>query len=111
MVKVLSSYNRSANRRGGVGKEVVARMIHASPAKDNVFLPVNCSAIPENLLESQLLAMKVHLPVPSISRGAFQRARRDDLSGRNRRNAFEPAAKILRVLEEKTVLPVGSTTR
>ena len=39
----------------GVGKEVVARTIHGnSLAKDNVFLPVNCSAIPENLLESQL---------------------------------------------------------
>ncbi|HET9298256.1 MAG TPA: sigma 54-interacting transcriptional regulator, partial [Candidatus Binatia bacterium] len=39
----------------GVGKEVVARTIHAhSRFSDNVFLPVNCSAIPENLLESQL---------------------------------------------------------
>jgi hypothetical protein len=38
-----------------VGKEVVARAIHAnSSGNDNVFLPVNCSAIPENLLESQL---------------------------------------------------------
>src|ERR1043166_2472364 len=39
----------------GVGKEVVAATIHAkSPRKDKVFLPVNCSAIPETLLESQL---------------------------------------------------------
>jgi DNA-binding NtrC family response regulator len=39
----------------GVGKEVVARTIHAnSLAKDNVFLLVNCAAMPDNLLESQL---------------------------------------------------------
>ncbi len=39
----------------GVGKEVVARLLHSlSTQKERVFLPVNCSAIPETLLESQL---------------------------------------------------------
>ncbi len=39
----------------GVGKEVVARLVHKySLQKDHVFLPVNCSAIPDTLLESQL---------------------------------------------------------
>ena len=39
----------------GVGKEVVARTLHLqSLSKDKVFLPVNCSAIPDTLLESQL---------------------------------------------------------
>jgi DNA-binding NtrC family response regulator len=39
----------------GVGKEVVARLLHSlSAQKERVFLPVNCSAIPETLLESQL---------------------------------------------------------
>ncbi|HXF76003.1 MAG TPA: sigma 54-interacting transcriptional regulator, partial [Methylomirabilota bacterium] len=62
----------------GVGKEVVARAIHAaSLAKDNVFLPVNCSAIPENLLESQLFGHVKGSFTGAVSsqEGLFQRAR------------------------------------
>src|SRR5204863_2439547 len=62
----------------GVGKEVVARLIHTqSLSKDNVFLPVNCSAIPENLLESQLFGhMKGSFTgAVSSQEGLFQRAR------------------------------------
>jgi two-component system response regulator PilR (NtrC family) len=98
----------------GVGKEVVARTIHAtSLARDNVFLPVNCSAIPENLLESQLFG---HIKgsftgAVSSQEGLFQRARGgtiflDEIG--EMPLSLQP--KLLRVLEEKTVLPVGSTT-
>ncbi len=98
----------------GVGKEVVARTIHAnSLAKDNVFLPVNCSAIPENLLESQLFG---HLKgsftgAVNSQEGLFQRARGgtiflDEIG--ELPLSLQP--KLLRVLEERTVLPVGSTT-
>ncbi|MGB7946395.1 MAG: sigma-54 dependent transcriptional regulator [Candidatus Binatia bacterium] len=98
----------------GVGKEVVARMIHAhSPAKDNVFLPVNCSAIPENLLESQLFGHMKGSFTGAIGsqEGLFQRARSgtiflDEIG--EMPLSLQP--KLLRVLEEKTVLPVGSTT-
>jgi len=97
----------------GVGKEVVARTIHAnSLAKDNVFLPVNCSAIPENLLESQLFG---HIKgsftgAVNSQEGLFQRARGgtiflDEIG--ELPMSLQP--KLLRVLEEKTVLPVGST--
>jgi transcriptional regulator with PAS, ATPase and Fis domain len=98
----------------GVGKEVVARAIHAgSQAKDNVFLPINCSAIPENLLESQLFGhMKGSFTGAEGSQeGLFQRARGgtiflDEIG--EMPLSLQP--KLLRVLEEKTVLPVSSTT-
>jgi transcriptional regulator with PAS, ATPase and Fis domain len=98
----------------GVGKEVVARTIHASSlGKDNVFLPVNCSAIPENLLESQLFGhMKGSFTgAVNSQEGLFQRARGgtiflDEIG--EMPMSLQP--KLLRVLEEKTVLPVGSTT-
>jgi len=98
----------------GTGKEVVARMIHAhSPNKDNVFLPINCSAIPETLLESQLFG---HIKgsftgAVNSQEGLFQRARGgtiflDEIG--EMPLSLQP--KLLRVLEEKTVLPVGATT-
>jgi transcriptional regulator with PAS, ATPase and Fis domain len=98
----------------GVGKEVVARTIHAnSLGKDNVFLPVNCSAIPENLLESQLFGhMKGSFTgAVNSQEGLFQRARGgtiflDEIG--EMPLSLQP--KMLRVLEEKTVLAVGSTT-
>lgn len=98
----------------GVGKEVVARTIHAhSLAKDSVFLPVNCSAIPENLLESQLFGHVKGSFTGAVSsqEGLFQRARGgtiflDEIG--EMPLSLQP--KLLRVLEEKTVLPVGSTS-
>jgi DNA-binding NtrC family response regulator len=97
----------------GVGKEVVARTIHANSfAKENVFLPVNCSAIPDNLLESQLFG---HIKgsftgAVASQEGLFQRARGgtiflDEIG--DLPLSLQP--KLLRVLEERTVLPVGAT--
>jgi transcriptional regulator with PAS, ATPase and Fis domain len=98
----------------GVGKEVVARAIHAgSQAKDNLFLPVNCSAIPEELLESQLFGHVKSSFTGAVGsqEGLFQRARGgtiflDEIG--EMPLSLQP--KLLRVLEEKTVLPVDSTT-
>jgi two-component system response regulator PilR (NtrC family) len=98
----------------GVGKEVVARTIHAeSRYCENVFLPVNCSAIPENLLESQLFGHVRGSFTGAVSsqEGLFQRARGgtiflDEIG--EMPLSLQP--KLLRVLEEKTILPVGSTT-
>ena len=97
----------------GTGKEVIARAIHAnSPARDNVFLPVNCSAIPETLLESQLFGHVKGSFTGAISsqEGLFQRARGgtiflDEIG--EMPLSLQP--KLLRVLEEKTVMPVGAT--
>ncbi len=96
----------------GVGKEVVARTIHShSFSKDNVFLPVNCSAIPETLLESQLFGYVKGAFTGAVNsqEGLFQRARGgtiflDEIG--EMPLSLQP--KLLRVLEEKTVMPVGS---
>ncbi len=102
------------NGESGVGKEVIARTIHAhSAVKDNIFLPVNCSAIPENLLESQLFG---HIKgsftgAVSSQEGLFQKARGgtiflDEIG--ELPLSLQP--KLLRVLEERTILPVGAST-
>jgi transcriptional regulator with PAS, ATPase and Fis domain len=98
----------------GVGKEVVARTIHNNSAcKENIFLPVNCSAIPENLLESQLFGHVKGSFTGAINsqEGLFQRARGgtiflDEIG----EVPLTLQAKLLRVLEERMVLAVGSTT-
>ncbi|MEO5367450.1 MAG: sigma-54 dependent transcriptional regulator [Magnetococcus sp. WYHC-3] len=96
----------------GTGKELIARAIHmCSPSPEKPLIPVNCGAIPENLLESELFG---HV------RGAFTGATH------SRMGRFEVAhggtlfldeigdmspklqVKMLRVLQEKTIEPVGS---
>jgi two-component system nitrogen regulation response regulator NtrX len=99
----------------GTGKELVARTLHAlSRRRAGAFVEVNCAAIPEDLIESELFG---HV------RGAFTGAVAD------RRGKFEAAdggtifldeiadmslktqAKVLRVLQEQTMEPVGGTQR
>ncbi len=96
----------------GVGKELVARAVHdQSPRRANAFVAVNCAAIPDTLLESELFG---HV------RGAFtgaDKARRGKLSLAHQGTLFLdevadlslPAqAKLLRVLEDGEVTPVGA---
>ncbi len=97
----------------GTGKEVVARAIHQlSSRRAKRFEAINCAAIPEHLLESELFGHK---------RGAFTDARAD------RKGIFELCsdgtllldeigdmpinlqAKLLRVLQEKEIVPIGSS--
>jgi len=96
----------------GTGKEVLARFIHSnSPRRDKAFVTVNCGAIPENLLESELFG---------YDRGAFTGALKNGKPG-----LFELAdggtlfldeigelpismqVKILRALESKSIMRVG----
>jgi two-component system response regulator PilR (NtrC family) len=98
----------------GVGKEVVARAIHHfSDRRDAIFLPINCGAIPETLLESQLFG---HLRgaftgAVSSQEGLFQRARGgtillDEIGD----VPLNLQVKLLRAIESKEILPVGATT-
>ena len=99
----------------GTGKELVARMVHRhSPRRDEAFIEVNCAAIPEDLIESELFG---HV------RGSFTGATD------NRRGKFELAdegtllldevgdmslrvqAKVLRALQEQVFEPVGGAAR
>jgi two-component system response regulator PilR (NtrC family) len=98
----------------GAGKEVVARAIHHfSEQRDRIFLPVNCGAIPEHLLESQLFG---HLRgsftgAVSNQEGLFARARGgtiflDEIGDL----PLGLQVKLLRAIEQKEILPVGATT-
>jgi DNA-binding NtrC family response regulator len=97
----------------GVGKEVVARAIHLrSQRAEKVFLPVNCGAIPESLLESQLFGHVKGAFTGAIAthEGLFQHARGgtiflDEIVDM----PLNLQVKLLRVLQEREVLPVGAT--
>lgn len=97
----------------GVGKEVVARLLHSLSAQRNhVFLPINCSAIPETLLESQLFGYSKGAFTGAVGNqeGLFQRTRGgtmflDEIG--EMPITLQP--KLLRAIETKEVLPVGAT--
>ena len=95
----------------GTGKELVARAIHLqSPRKDEMFVEVNCAAIPEDLIESELFGhRKGSFPGASVDKeGTFQKAHGgtlflDEIGDMS----LKTQAKVLRTLEEQRFVPVG----
>jgi DNA-binding NtrC family response regulator len=97
----------------GVGKERLAKFIHnQSPRHDDNFLAVNCGALPEPLLESELFGHTrgSFTGATSDKKGLFEAARGGTLF-LDEIGETSPATqvKLLRVLQEREVLPVGAT--
>lgn len=114
MVEKLTRVSTSVLIRGenGTGKELVARAIHYnSPRKEGPFVAVNCAAIPENLIESELFGHEKGAFTGADQRhiGKFQFAARgtlflDEIGD----TSLATQVKLLRVLQEHTFTPVGS---
>ena len=96
----------------GTGKEVVARMLHAlSERKEKPFVPVNCGAIPADLLESELFGHEKGAFTGAISarQGRFEMAQGGTLFLDEIGDMSLPMqVKLLRVLQERTFERVGS---
>ncbi len=96
----------------GTGKELVARAIHDASGRSGDFVPINCGALPRNLIESELFG---------FTRGAFSGAQRehDGLVRRAHGGTLfldeiaelpeESQVALLRVLQESEVLPIGAS--
>ncbi|MGZ8271588.1 MAG: sigma 54-interacting transcriptional regulator [Methylophilus sp.] len=97
----------------GTGKELLAFAIHqASPRKDKPFVAINCGAIPENLLESELFGHTKGSFTGAVSNhtGLFQSADGGTLF-LDEIGDMPPTlqVKVLRALQERVIKPVGST--
>jgi two-component system nitrogen regulation response regulator NtrX len=98
----------------GTGKELVARALHASSSRESMpFVEVNCAAIPEELIESEMFGHR---------KGSFTGASEDKVGKFLKANggtlfldevgdmSLKTQSKVLRVLEEQRVEPLGSNT-
>lgn len=97
----------------GTGKELIARAIHdLSPRSDRAFIPVNCAAIPKELIESELFGHErgAFTGATSTREGKFKLAHQgtiflDEIGDMS----LDTQAKVLRILEEKELQRVGGT--
>ena len=109
-----ASANVLVTGESGSGKELVARALHNSgPRKSKSFIPLNCAAIPENLLESELFGHVKGSFTGAVSdkKGLFEEADKgtlflDEIGDLS----LSLQAKLLRVLQDKQIRPVGGQT-
>src|SRR3954466_6022704 len=97
----------------GVGKELVARAVHSrSTRKNHPFVPINCGAIPENLLESELFGHRKGASTDANAdrRGLFEEADGGTLFlGEIGELPLNLQVKLLRVLQEESIRRLGDT--
>lgn len=97
----------------GTGKELLARALHfASTRRDFPFVPINCAAIPDNLIESEMFGYVkgAFTDARSAKMGLFQAARGgtlflDEIGDM----PLGLQSKLLRVIEDKRIRPLGAT--
>tara|TARA_B110001454_G_C12723220_1_gene435930 strand:+ start:12971 stop:14374 length:1404 start_codon:yes stop_codon:yes gene_type:complete len=116
LVKVVAPASASVLISGesGSGKELVARALHnASPRKNKPFIAINCTAIPEHLLESELFGHVKGSFTGAVSdkKGLFEEANHgtlflDEIGDMS----LQLQAKLLRVLQDRQIRAVGSNT-
>ncbi len=116
LIKIVAETPRTSvliEGESGTGKELVANSIHKWSARaDKPFIPINCSAIPENLLESELFGHEkgAFTDAKNLKKGMFELANNGTLfldEMASMRPALQP--KILRVLETQTFRRIGGT--
>jgi transcriptional regulator with GAF, ATPase, and Fis domain len=99
----------------GSGKDVIANAIHlASARRDGPFIPVNCGAIPESLLDSELFGHEKGAFTGALAtkRGRFERADRGTiLLDEIGEMPLEAQVRLLRVLQHREIERVGGTRR
>ncbi len=108
-----STANVLITGESGTGKELVARAVHFNgPRKDKPFVTVNCGAIPENLIESELFGHKKGSFTGAVAnkKGLIESASDgtlflDEISELDK----NLQVKLLRALQNKTITPVGGT--
>ncbi|WP_444998284.1 sigma-54-dependent transcriptional regulator [Aliikangiella sp. IMCC44359] len=98
----------------GTGKELVAKLIHfKGPRADAPFVPVNCGAIPSELMESEFFGHKKGSFTGAINdkKGLFQSANGGTLFlDEIAELPLNMQVKLLRTIQEKTVRPIGNET-
>lgn len=117
LIKMVADSNSSILLHGesGTGKELVARSIHYnSSRRDKPFVSINCAAIPENLLESELFGYKkgAFTGANSDKKGKFQLANEgtlflDEIGDM----PLYLQAKLLRAIQEREIEPIGSESK
>jgi transcriptional regulator with GAF, ATPase, and Fis domain len=99
----------------GVGKDVIANAIHlGSPRRDGPFIPVNCGAIPDSLIDSELFGHEKGAFTGALAqkRGRFERANNGTiLLDEIGEMPLEAQVRLLRVLQNREIERVGGTDR